>query len=92
MRLIALALAIAVTASAGGWRDEAEAQGPAGQPTGDIIVRFNPGVTLADVGAAIDRAEADAIASTAPSGLVLVEPEAGQSLDDALAELESDPR
>lgn len=93
LRLIALAFGAAVAAaSAGSWRGEAGAQDASGEPTGDIIVRFNPGVTLADVGAAIDGAETDAVASTGPSSLVLLEPEPGQSLDDALSELESDPR
>lgn len=93
LRLMALACAaVAAAVSAGSWRGEAGAQDAAGEPTGDIIVRFSAGVTLADVGAAIDAAETDAVASTGPSRLVLLEPEAGQPLGDALAALASNPR
>jgi thermitase len=59
--------------------------------TGDVIVHFKRGATLADVGEALDSADAEAKASTAGSGLVLLEPDAGQSVDAAVAALRADP-
>ena len=59
--------------------------------TGDVIVRFKPSTTLANVAGAIDSASTEAKASTGGSRLVLLDPKPGQSVDDAVAELQSDP-
>jgi subtilisin family serine protease len=64
----------------------AAAAGPE-QRTGDVVVRFRPSVTLADVGAALDDARSEAAASTGGSRLVLVSPEPGQTVDSAIASL-----
>ena len=101
MRLSGLALGLlAVAALAGLFSferssgNEAEATGaqaPA-QQTGDVIVKFKTGTSLGEVGTALDAADTAAIDSTGPSGLVLLEPEAGQTVDGAVADLEADPR
>jgi subtilisin family serine protease len=64
----------------------AAAAGPE-QRTGDVVVRFRPSVTLADVGSALADARSEAAASTGGSRLVLVSPEPGQSVDSAIASL-----
>jgi len=69
----------------------ARAAASAAERTGDVIVRFKPAATLAKVAGAIDAASADAKASTGGSRLVLLRPRPGQSVDDAVAELQSDP-
>ena len=101
MRLSGLALGLlAMAALAGlysfdrGSGREAEATGTAApaEQTGDVIVKFKTGTSLGDVGTALDAADTAAIDSTGPSGLVLLEPEAGQTVDGAVADLEADPR
>ncbi|HJT93302.1 MAG TPA: S8 family serine peptidase [Mycobacterium sp.] len=72
-------------------RAEAQAQQPEAEYTGDIVVKFKPAATLAEVGEAIEDAETAPVASTAGSGLVLLEPGAGQSVDGAVADLEANP-
>jgi subtilisin family serine protease len=99
MRLGFTALAVVAAAvlcggaiGAGGLpRAEALTQQPAAEYTGDVVVKFKPAATLADVGEALDDADAAPIASTAGSGLVLLEPDAGQSVDGAVADLEANP-
>jgi subtilisin family serine protease len=61
------------------------------QRTGNVIVRFKDTATLGDVGSALTGAEAEAVASTAPSRLVLLDPRPGQTVDDAVAALEANP-
>ncbi|MEX0751226.1 MAG: S8 family serine peptidase, partial [Dehalococcoidia bacterium] len=68
----------------------AEAQQATPALTGDVIVKFKDGTTLAGVGAAIEQADAAPVQST-PSGAVLLEPDAGQTVDEALASLNADP-
>jgi subtilisin family serine protease len=88
LRLIAALLAVCSLAALSG-------TGPAtpavafGEPqyTGGVIVKFRHGVGLAQVGAAIDAARTDVRASSAPSALVLLSPEPGQSVDEAVAAL-----
>jgi hypothetical protein len=60
------------------------------QLTGDVIVKFKDGTTLAGVGAALDGAGAAPVQST-PSGAVLLSPDAGQTVDGAVAALNGDP-
>ncbi len=57
------------------------------QRTGDVIVKFRRGIALGDLATALDDAQGDAEASTAGSGLVLVAPQPGQSVDDVIASL-----
>ena len=57
------------------------------QRTGDVIVKFRRSITLGDLATALDDAQGDAEASTAGSGLVLVAPQPGQSVDDVIASL-----
>jgi len=94
LRLLALA-AVAVLALAGpaGIRQPARAEGQPGgtERTGNVIVKFKPTATLGDVGQALADADTAAIASTAPSGLVLLDPYATQSVDEAVAALEANP-
>ena len=68
----------------------AEAQQHNEALTGDVVVKFKPGTTLAGVGAALSRADATPVESTT-TGAVLLEPDAGQSVDDAVAALNADP-
>ena len=63
---------------------------PASQRTGDVIVRFRPGTSLAALGETLDGARTVARASTALSRLVLVSPQAGETVDDAVARLSAD--
>jgi subtilisin family serine protease len=60
------------------------------QRTGDVVVKFKPGATLSDVGDALAGSESDVKASTSGSKLVLVSPQPGQSVDDAIASLRAD--
>lgn len=64
--------------------------GPA-ERTGDVIVHFRANATLSGVAGAIGSASAQAKASGAGGGLVLVHPNAGQSVDAAVAALQGDP-
>ncbi|HEX5478873.1 MAG TPA: Ig-like domain-containing protein, partial [Dehalococcoidia bacterium] len=64
---------------------------PASQRTGDVIVRFRPSTSLAALGDTLDGARTVARASTALSRLVLVSPQAGETVDDAIARLSADP-
>ena len=73
-------------------RAEANGVGAPQARTGDVIVKFKSGATLGDVGVALDAADSTAIDSTGPSGLVLLEPEAGQTVDGALADLQANPK
>ena len=68
-----------------------QADAPPVEYTGDVIVKFKPSTTIGEVAEALADAEAAPIESTAQSGLVLLEPDAGQSVDDAVAELASNP-
>jgi subtilisin family serine protease len=60
------------------------------QRTGSVVVHFKRNTTLAQVGEAIANSETTAAASTAGSGLVLLHPQPGQSVDDAVASLQSE--
>jgi subtilisin family serine protease len=95
VRLTALAIIASIALTGGIARVSVlNAQQPAEptvEQTGEVIVKFKPGATLGDVGDALDAAEAAAVDSTDGSGLVLAEPASGQSVDDAVAELESNP-
>ncbi len=64
----------------------AKAPHPA-QRTGNIIVHFKQSTSLGEVGRALADARSDATASTAGSGLVLLQPTAGQDVDAAVAAL-----
>jgi subtilisin family serine protease len=55
--------------------------------TGQVVVKFRRTATLGDVGNALANADAQATASTAGSGLVLVSPDPGQTDDEAIASL-----
>jgi len=66
---------------------EAQQAGPA--LTGDVIVKFKDGTSLAGVGAALDAADASAVATA--SGLVLLDPADGQSVQAAVDALSGDP-
>lgn len=57
--------------------------------TGAIVVAFKPGTTLGEVAEAIDDAGSHAERSSQPSRLVLVEPEPGQSVEDAVRALDA---
>jgi subtilisin family serine protease len=59
--------------------------------TGDVIVRFRQGTALSAMGTAFARANTSVRASTAGSGLVLVTPAPGESVDDVVARLSADP-
>ncbi len=67
------------------------AAGPAAGPAEGVIVRFRPGATLSDVGEALADSDTTATASTGGSKLVFADPEPGQSVDGALADLNADP-
>ncbi len=89
------AAAVAAALGTGGFtstepRTAAHAQDAQASRTGDVIVRFKSDATLAGVAGALTAAEA-APAESSSSGLVLVEPDAGQSVDDAIASLSADP-
>lgn len=84
---IALSGSFAVRTGAG----DAQAETTTVEYTGNVIVRFDAGVTLPEVASAIDEAETFAVASSAGSGLVLLEPEDGQSLQGAVADLQANP-
>ena len=92
VRLIALAAVTAVAALAStfgfdtGGRSTS-AQTDEAEQTGNIVVKFKPATSLGEVAQAITDAQGEAIDSTGPSGLVLVEPDPGQSVADAVAEL-----
>jgi len=59
--------------------------------TGDVIVRFRRGTELTAMGGAIAQASTSLQASTAGSGLLLVKPQAGESVDDVVARLRANP-
>jgi subtilisin family serine protease len=86
------ALAVAIAASLG----------PAVEPqnaialdddgrTGNVIVRFTPDAALPDVAGALEAADATAIKTTTLDDVALVQPEPGQSVDEAIDALEADP-
>jgi subtilisin family serine protease len=95
-RLIALA-AVAAVVCAGVFGTQqtrgtqAGAEEPEPEYTGDVIVKFKASATLPEVAQAITDSDTEAVASSAGSGLVLLEPEAGQSVDAAVADLKSNP-
>jgi subtilisin family serine protease len=99
MRLRLTLMLLLVTALAGGsglslQQRAIAASPPAAGPaerTGDVIVRFRPRTPLVSVAGAVIQAETTATASSAGSGLVLLHPDAGQSVDDALAALRANP-
>ena len=57
------------------------------QRTGDVIVKFRRSIPLGDLAAALGDAQSRPRRSTAGSGLVLVKPKPGQSVDEAIASL-----
>ncbi len=59
----------------------------ADERTGEVIVKFRRSATLGDVGEALADADSEATASSAGSGLVLLDPAPGQTDDDAIASL-----
>jgi subtilisin family serine protease len=69
----------------------AAAAAPGAERTGDVIVHFRQDAPLAGVAGALDSADVTATSGAAGSGVVLVEPEAGQSVDDAIDALAGDP-
>lgn len=91
--VLAVIAGIALVAGIGGdpASDPAHAQTPEIEYTGDVIVKFDQGVTLPEVAQAISDADGSAVASSAGSGLVLVQPEEGTSLQDALSDLKANP-
>ena len=96
MRLRLLAMgAVTAAALAGplGIQHQIQASGEPEAPeqTGNVIVRFKDGATLSDVGEALSDSESAAVASTGPSRLVLLDPNPGQSVDGAVADLEANP-
>ena len=94
MRLRFLAMgAVTAAALAGsfGLQLRTQASEQPEERTGNVIVKFNETATLSDVGSALTDAETEPVASTAPSGLVLLEPDPGQSVDAAVADLEANP-
>jgi subtilisin family serine protease len=93
LTLLVLALGLFLVIAGGNESQPATAvaQTPGFEYTGDVIVKFRQGVTITDVAQAISDADSQAIASSAASGLVLLEPEDGQSLDDAIKALQTNP-
>jgi subtilisin family serine protease len=83
---IAASFAAHPTGSAGA------ATAPAPEParTGDVVVHFKRDTTLTQVGEAIGNSATEAAASTAGSSLVLLHPQPGQSVDDAIASLRNE--
>ena len=89
-RALAFAVLLVVAASAAvspSGRRAAVAAPPADERTGAFVVQFREDATLAGVGDAITGAATDATASSAPSRLVRLEPQDGQTVDAALADL-----
>jgi len=94
---LTILMALAAACIAGGaFASHAPGSARAAQPqqqaqrTGDVVVRFKRNSTLTQVGEAIANSDSTAAASTAGSSLVLLHPQPGQSVDDAIASLESD--
>ncbi len=95
-RIAIATLAVGVVALAGSMGSggryiaSAHAASPAPpQRTGDVIVKFKRSATLGAIAGAIGGANASATASTAGSGLVLLKPDAGQSVDHAVTALQA---
>ncbi len=80
------ALALVITSLAAG---RMPAPAAADDQTGAVVVAFRPGTTLAEVADAIDDADAAPERSSGPSRLVLLDPEPGQSVEDAVRALDA---
>lgn len=97
MRVCVLAVVLTLLATAGASADpkparaEPAAQDAAGAAADGLIVKFKDGVTLGELGSAFEASDAEVTGSTGGSRLVFADAQAGQSLDDAIAELRADP-
>jgi len=89
--MLALAVLCAAIAASTGATLAATQPAPSDDRTGDIIVRFHDDATLLDVAGALDASATDAIKTTSLPDVALVQPAPGDSIDDAIAALESDP-
>ncbi len=65
--------------------------GAGSERTGDVIVRFRHDATFSAVAQGLDEAKVDPERTTPQSGLVLVRPRNGQSVDDAIQTLRARP-
>ncbi len=91
--LMMVAMTLLGLAVAGGALTTAQAasQTAAEPEAAGVIVKFHKGTTLAEVGAALDDAQAAPARSTTLDGVALLEPDAGQTIDGAVAALEGNP-
>ncbi len=88
---LALAILAGATAPFAGARGVGVSAAPADERTGDIIVRFHHASSLGDVAGALAGSKTEAIKTTTLADIALVQPAPGESIDDAIRALETDP-
>src|SRR3954468_7024984 len=71
---------------------QSSAGSAAGEVPGEVIVQFDSGVSASARGGARQAADVDVVRSMIRSGQQLLKVQAGQTVDDAIRELERDPR